>query len=395
MSKAFLSPTTATPKLLTRPALVDTAGRPLKLSDSQNEELQLGQSFASVRQITESCTAIHNTRFKAPASKPTWFDGLNGKLDTLKGYANTWLDNYAIAITSTIPTSIITFVPTFNASAGVLRDIIARNPGRELPNSDAALARDVIARMVSKVNAIAEQVEQYAKVDEHNVTSGKLIDWQKNMREARDDLDKGTDSIQSACVDLTAQIAEYRGKVTALRAEIESYNKLVALGAGLVGGGLFVGVVGMGFCFAFPWVGGVLLFLGAGMIIGGAVTWGVMEKKISDASRDIADYTSKIAEGDKTIVALNDLGTAAHSCLSSADSAIQNLTDFAATWDTFGKSLRTTIASLDKGGAEAKSALLAMDLNEAEDNWNDAKDYAKKLQDAPSDIKVIPADQAA
>ncbi len=67
MAKAFLIPTAANhPKLLTRPALVDLAGKPLTLSDSQKEELQLGQSFASVRQITEACTAIRNTRFKAP-----------------------------------------------------------------------------------------------------------------------------------------------------------------------------------------------------------------------------------------------------------------------------------------------------------------------------------------
>lgn len=394
MSKAFLIPTAAQPKLLTRPPLVDATGRPLALSDSQKEELQLGQSFASVRQITESCTAICNTRFKAPARKPAWFDGLNGKLQVLQGYANTWLDDYSIAVTSTIPTSIITFVPTFDASAKVLRAIIARNPVTLNP-ADAATARDVLARMVAKVYTIADQVERYAKVDEHMVTSGKLIDWQKNMREARAALDTGTDNIQAARTDLQAQIAEYKGKVTALKAEVEHYNKLIALGAGLVGGGAFVGVVGFGFCFAFPVVGGILLALGAGMVIGGGVTWGVMQNKMAKASRDIAEYTAKIAEGDKTVVVLDNLSAAAHTCLDSADSAIQNLTDFAATWVTLGHSLRATMEALGRGGKEAASALLAMDLDEAEENWTDAKEYAKKLQDVPSDIKVVPADKVA
>lgn len=114
MPKAFLIPTTANrPRLLTRPALVDVTGSPPALSDSQKEELQLGQFFASVRQITEACTSIHNTRFKTPVIRPTWFDGLNSKLDVLKGYADTWLNDYAIAITSTIPSSIITFAPVF------------------------------------------------------------------------------------------------------------------------------------------------------------------------------------------------------------------------------------------------------------------------------------------
>lgn len=394
MPKAFLIPTTAnSTKLLTRPALVDITGAPLKLSDSQKEELQLGQSFASVRQITEACTSIRNTRFKAPASKPDWFDGLNGKLDILKGYADTWLDSYAIAITSTIPTSIMTFVPVYDASAKVLREIIRRSPG-ELSASDAVLAREVIARMVSKVQGISTQVEYYAKVDEKMVTTGKLIDWQKNMRAARAELESGSDNIQAARTDLTKEIAEYKGKITTLKAEIEQYNKMVALGAGLVGGGIFVGVVGGAFCFAFPWVGGILIALGVSMVIGGAVTWGVMQEKINKANRDIADFTARISEDNKTILALDSLGAAAHTCLSSADDAISNLTDFATTWVTFGKSLRATMSALEKGGKEAYGALLGMDLDEAQENWDDAKEYAKKLSEVPSDIKVVPAGKA-
>lgn len=393
MSKAFLVPTAAKrPVLLARPALVDAAGKPLSMSDSQKEELQLGQSFASVRQITEGCTAIRNTRFQAPATKPAWFDSLNGKLEALKHFANTWLDDYAIAITSTIPTSIMTFVPVYDASAKVLRDIIQRSPD-ELSHSDAVLAREVIARMVANVHTISTKVEYYAKVDGQMVASGKLIDWQKNMRAARDALDKGSDSIQNARTDLQKDIAVYKEKITTLKAEIEQYNKMVALGAGLVGGGIFVGVVGLGFCFAFPWVGGVLIAVGAGMVIGGGVTWGVMQKKINKANRDIVDYTAKIAEGNKTILALDSLSTAAHTCLDSADSAIQNMTDFAATWATFGSSLRATMAALEQGGKEAYGALLAMDLDEAQENWDDVKDYAKKLQSVPSEIKVVPADQ--
>lgn len=394
MPKAFLIPTTANrPQLLTRPALVDATGAPLTLSDSQKEELQLGQSFASVRQITEACTSIHNTRFKAPVNKPEWFDGLNDKLDVLKGYADTWLNDYAIAITSTIPSSIITFVPAYDASAKVLRDIIRRSPG-ELSVADTVLAREVIARMVDKVQGVSTQVEYYAKVDGNGNTSGKLIDWQKNMRAARKELVDGSDSIQKARADLTKEIAEYNGKITTLKAEIEQYNKMVALGAGLVGGGIFVGTVGLGFCFVFPWVGGILIALGVGMVIGGSATWGVMQEKINKANRDIADFTARIKEDNQTILALDSLGTAAHACLSSADSAISNLTDFAATWVTFGHSLRATMSALEQGGKEAYGALLGMDLDEAQENWDDAKEYAKKLSEVPGEIKTVPASEA-
>lgn len=394
MPKAFLIPTTASrPQLLTRPALVDVTGAPLTLSDSQKEELQLGQSFASVRQITEACTSIHNTRFKAPTVKPKWFDSLNCKLDVLKGYADTWLNDYAIAITSTIPSSIITFVSVFDASAQVLRDIIKNNPN-ELSATDAAIAREVIRRMVGEVKKISTQVEYYAKVDEKMETSGKLIDWQKGMRDARAALVKDSDSIQSARADLTKEITEFNGTITTLEAKIEQYNKMVALGAGLVGGGVFVGTVGLGFCFIFPWVGGILIGLGIGMVIGGSATWGAMQHEIDKANREIAEKTARIKEDNQTILALDSLGTAAHTCLSSADSAISNLTDFAATWVTFGHSLRATMSALEHGGKEALGALLGMDLDEAQKNWDDVKEYAKKLSEAPSDIKVVPAGEA-
>lgn len=395
MAKAFLIPTTANhPKLLTRPALVDMAGKPLTLSDSQKEELQLGQSFASVRQITEACTAIRNTRFKAPDKKPDWFDGLNSKLEVIKDYADIWLDDYAIAITSTIPSSIMTFVPTFDASATVLRGIIEKSPG-ELSDADAVLAREVLARMLDGVNQTAQKVEYYAKVDEKMVTSGKLIDWQKNMRAARAELDEDSDSIQAARTDLVTEIKEYKEKIKTLQTEIEEYNKLVSLGAGLVGGGVFIGVVGVGFCFVFPWVGGILLALGISSVIGGAATWGVMQEKINKANRDISSFATKIQEDNKAIVALDTLGTAARTCLSSADSAIKNLTDFAATWVTFGQSLHATMTALEDGGKEAYGALLGLDLDKAQKNWDDAKEYAKKLSDVSSDIKVTPADESA
>lgn len=394
MQKAFLIPTTAkSPQLLTRPALVDVTGAPLTLSDSQKEELQLGQSFASVRQITEACTSIHNTRFKAPTIKPKWFDSLNCKLDVLKGYADTWLNDYAIAITSTIPSSIITFVPVFDASAQVLRDIIKNNPNK-LSADDADLAHEVIARMLDKVQSISTKVEYYAKVDEKMKTSGKLIDWQEGMRAARAGLVKDSDSIQSARADLTKEIAEFNGTIATLKAKIEHYNKMVALGAGLVGGGAYVGTVGLGFCFVFPPVGGILLALGIGMVVGGSATWGAMQHEINKDSRDIAEKAARIKEDNQTIVALDSLGAAAHTCLSSADSAISNLTDFAATWVTFGNSLRATMDALKEGGEAARSALLRMDLDEAQKNWDDVKEYSKKLSETSSDIKVVPAGEA-
>lgn len=399
MPKAFLIPTTAKrPALLARPALVDTAGNSLSMSDSQKERLQLGQSFASVRQITQACTAIHNTRFKAPAVKPNWFDGLNDKLEVLKGHADTWLDDYAIAVTSTIPSSVITFVPMFDASAKVLQNIIQHSSDK-LSDDDAAAAHEILARMVAKVDAITRKVGYYARVTKEDgtgkeITSGVLIDWQKDMRSARDDLYNGSDSIQKAHTELEKEIAKYQSRITSLQLDIDRYNKFVGLGAGLVGVGSVVGVVGGAFCFAFPWVGGILITVGVGMVIGGAATWGVMQDKINNAYRDIADYKAKIKEDNATILALGSLSTAASSCLQSADIAISNLADFAATWLTFGDSLRDTMRALEQGGETAYKDILKMDLGTAQKEWAEVKNYANKLMDTSSEVKVVSAGEA-
>ena len=144
MPKAFLIPTAAKgPVLMARPALVDALGRPLALSDSKAVELHMGQAFASVRQITEACTAIHNTCFVDPGNAD-WFNGLNNKLNVLKGYADSWLKDYAIAITSTIPSSISIFVPEFEAGAEELQKIInSNNNSEELSPSNIAVARAI------------------------------------------------------------------------------------------------------------------------------------------------------------------------------------------------------------------------------------------------------------
>lgn len=392
MSKLFLMPKSARPTLRSAPALVDAAGRPLRLSDSQSEALQLGQSFASVRQITESCSGIINTKFTISGTKPTWFDDLNKKFYTIKGLAETWMNDYSIAILTTIPSSVNTFVPVFDASAGVLRTIIDRNPGA-LSDADAAAAREVLGRMLTKTEEIRAEVEDYAKVDKDGTTSGKLVKWRDDMRNAYEDFDSGRTEIQALSENLTADIETYNNRIETLRADIAHYNSQIGTGAGLVGGGLFVGVVGAALCFAFPVVGGIGLALGIGMVIGGGVTWGIMQSKINKANKEILDLRNKIAEDKQTIVALTSLGTDANIVLNSAQNAILNMTDFAASWATLGRSLEATCAALEQGGQEAYSALLALDLDEAQENWDDTKEYVKKLSESSSAVELHSADE--
>lgn len=368
-------------------------GQKLTLSVAEAQKLQLGQSFASVRQITEACTAIYTTRFDAVEPKPDWYDGLHGQFEVVKGYSKEWLENYSIAVASTIPKSIINFVPTFNSSAHVIKTITDRSIG-DLSPSDLSVARDVLARLITKVDEISKNVTYYVKVDGAS-SSGKLVTWKNNMREAGKELKKGSASIQTAATSMSNEIQEYNGKIKVLEADICAYNKLISLGAGLVGSGAFVSAIGLGLCFAFPVVGGIVLALGIGMVAGGASVWGVYQSKINQANRDIINYQQRIATNKQTIVALGSLSSGVESALNSSDSAITNLETFAISWDVFSGSLQKTIAALDEGRQEAKGILLAMDMETACENWSDTKKYAQDLINVPTEIKQVPAEHVA
>lgn len=370
-----------------------SGGANVTLSTVEAQKLQIGQTFASVRQITDSCWGIKNTLFNAVTPKPDWYDSLNGKFSTVKLYANDWIDNIAIAVTSTIPSSVIDFVPTYSASADAITAITQRSPG-VLSADDLSAVRDILTRMVTKVDSISTNVDQYAKL-ENGKPTGRLVTWQKNMSDAGLDLKSGSANIQTAATDLSTAIQGYNSEIDSLKSDIDYYNKLVATGAGLVGGGIFVGIVGAALCFAFPVVGGIVLAVGVGMLIGGAVTWGVYQKKINDANAKILDYKNKIAASNHTLLALNTLSSSVDLAVSNAESAVKNLTNFASSWVTFGTSLKSTLASLQQGGQEAVGALVNLDMEIAKGHWLDVKDYATSLMNSPSDVKQVPASQVA
>ncbi len=370
-----------------------SGGSNVTLSTVEAQKLQIGQTFASVRQITDSCWGIRNTLFNSVTPKPVWYDGLNEKFGTVKHYANDWIDNIAIAVTSTIPSSVIDFVPTYSASADAITAITQRSPG-SLSSSDLNAVRDILTRVVTKVDSISANVDQYAKL-ENGKPTGRLVTWQKNMSDASLDLKSGSANIQSAASDLTTAIQGYNSEIDSLKSDIDYYNKLVATGAGLVCGGIFVGIVGAALCFAFPVVGGIVLAIGVAMLIGGAVTWGVYQKRINDANAKILEYKSKITESNHTLLALNTLSSSVDLAVSNAESAVKNLTNFASSWVTFGTSLKSTLASLQQGGEEAVGALVDLDMEIAKGYWLDVKDYATSLMNSPSDVKQVPASQVA
>ena len=209
------------------------------------------------------------------------------------------------------------------------------------------------------------------------------------------ELKSGSANIQNAARDLAVDIERFNQEINALRAEIEMYNKLIATGAGLVGGGVAVGVIGLGLCYVYPPLGGIVLVLGIAMLIGGSVVWAVYAKKIKDANAAILDYQNKIASSQQSILALSTLSTSMDIAVSNANMATKNMTNFASSWLTFGESMQNTVNAIKAGGSTELRQQISLQLNISKAYWEDAKDYADKLYKTPSGVKSVPASEAA
>lgn len=365
----------------------------IALDPIKAEELQLGQTFASVRQITNSCFAIRNTIFNPVTPKPDWYDGLNGKFNSVKHYADQWLNDYSDVITATIPNSVMTYSPIFAARAEYLLDILSGGTG-DLTDSELTTIRNVLTKMLDKTTPIYNEVQQYARL-ENNKAVGKLIDWRNNMSAAGLELKSGSDSIQKAASSLQQEITEFNNEIKSLKLDIQYYEKLVATGAGLVGGGAFIGTVGGGLCFAFPIFGGIVLALGIASVIGGSVVWGVYQKKINDANSRIVSLDKKISEDGKTLAALTTLSTSMDLAVDNAENAIKNMADFSASWLTFGTSLKNLIKSIDDGRAVSERDDILIELKTSMRYWNQAEGYSQRLLTVPTNIEKHKASDVA
>lgn len=371
--------------------IINSVGENILLSTGQATSLQVGQTFASLRQITEACYAIKRTRFTEVNPKPEWYDELNAKNLLLKGYADEWLDKYAVVITSTIPSSIKAFAPTFTNSANAIK-VILDNGSAPLTAGQLSDIREIFLRLHNKCEEISNNVKQYAR-EEDGVAVGKLITWKNNVDSAGTDLSEGSTFIQKAHSDLATAIEEYKTKIDTLSSLIKEYQKNVSIGAGLVGAGVFTAIVGGVLCFVFPPVGIATLAVGVSAVIGGAITWGVFQQKINKAYDDIANFRSQINANEATIASLTNLSANVGILNQNSQLAVSNMTDFASTWLTFGNSLKNTIGAIDEGRTKEIRLLINLSLDDAVVYWSDVLQYANRLDDVPSSVTDLSGDE--
>ena len=330
--------------------------------------------------ITSACHAILNTSMTLPKSmpKPDWFDPLVAHLDAAQELATEWVNVLAPDLTALLPQKVITYDTQYKAITDQIIKIADANPlakGADDPNVKNVFA--LIGALKSEVVTIHDDIL---------AEDGKLLDWGNRMQTAHNNLADGVSSIQAAMADLGADIGKMDADISRLNALIVGENKAIAAAAIAVGIGIFVAIVGVALMFVpgAQVVGGIVAGIGAAAVVGGAVTWGIMQGKINKQYNDIAADQKEKDLDNQFIIALSGLGLATTQTVSSIAMATGALSNVRAMWKLFAGELGGVITQLNQ--ADTGLALIVNEafVNGAAAEWEFAAELAQQLLAPPA-----------
>ncbi|MGN6275099.1 MAG: alpha-pore-forming cytotoxin MakA [Solirubrobacterales bacterium] len=353
---------------------------------------QTKKSFLTLNMITQACHGVANTVFVPPPTKPVWFDDLNKKLDVTKGVAHTWIDTLAPSITGGVPKAVLDYNPTYEVATEEIEGIVRAHPDAE--GKDDPYVKQVRALIEVLREPVVTTVEEAKQIEK------ELEAWGKEMQSAHDGLSSGTGKIQEAETSLATEIKSMEVAIENLEKKIHDENIAIAVSAGGVGLGCFLLVVGIALA---PISGGASLLVGGTgglLIIGGAVTWGIMEAKIREQFKQIGEEQNKIAADKRQLVALKGLSTGASQAINYSETALNSLSEFRTTWHVFEGELQGVANKLQKGEKSLSTLLQGTFTKQAAKEWADAAALAHELittepKVASKEVSMLPSAQAA
>lgn len=340
--------------------------------------------FASLQIVTTACHGILNTQFTAPSPKPDWFDQLNAELDQAKVLARQWIDDIAPQMTASIPTHVINYGTTYDAITEQIVDLLEKNPtarGKDNP---------VVQQVFELIQALEGELQTI--IADVAATQERLKQWGDEMQAAHDRLYEGAGNIQAAEIALQADIDKMNNAIAGLREYIDQENKAIAGAAAAIGIGLFALVVGIALA---PVTGGgslVISGVGALAIVGGGITWGIMQDKINKQFDEIAKDQAQIADDKRQLVALQGLSLAANLAVNATATATQALSDVKVMWGVFQGELQGTLDKLERTDEELSAIVNKAMVLAAQKEWKLAVDFAQQLvgMSVPVESKNLP-----
>lgn len=341
------------------------------------------KTYAALTLISASCHVILNTSLIKPNPKIgkdgkdifAWFDDVNSKLDDSKNVARDWINNVVTPIQGEIPSSVITFDNQLQETAQYILNICKQYP--KMKKGDDAF-NDVNQLLDALKDTIDNDI--LVPIDKSRTA---LKSWGESMQKAHDALSGKVKIIQDAEVDLAADIERLNTSIETIHGMISSESTLVAVGAGLVGGGIFVALIGVVLCVSGVGAvaGGIVMGVGAAMVIGGAVTWGVMQGKIDAQYKEIAEDRKEINADKQLLVSLKSIEGGTVSAVENMQIALSALDEVKSMWESFRNIISGTMTDLSKAENAPSSILKRMFTETAVKQWGDAHVLAQKLLD--------------
>lgn len=347
------------------------------------------KAYAALTLVTASCHGVLNTTLIRPEPKYdeegndifAWFDGVNTRLDAAKVVAKDWIDNVVTPIQSDIPSSVITFHNQFRSTTDYVKKLCEENPDMKEGDKEFKQVNQLLQALIDTIdNDIIVPIDN---------SSNRLKEWGSSMQKAHDDLAGEVSTVQNAEIELATDIERLNTSIDTLNDMISSECTLISVGAGLVGSGIFVALVGVVLCASGVGAvaGGIVIGTGAAMVIGGAVTWGVMQEKINKQYREIAEDRKEINTDQQLLASLGGIESGVTSAVTYMETAISALSEVRSMWDGFRKVIEGTITDMKNAEKGAGAVVKEMFTDAAQRQWEDAHEIAKKLLDTKIEVK--------
>ncbi|HAA56447.1 MAG TPA: hypothetical protein DCE42_16900 [Myxococcales bacterium] len=339
-------------------------------------------TYLVLRMIDQSCQGVLNTQFskKGLDPVPDWFDGLDQKLKDSQGVAGDWLNNLGPSIAGGVPAKVVSYSTTYQALSASIQKIADEHPNAQ--GADNQYVKEVHSLVEGLEGSVSDILKQ---IDE---TATQMTDWGKRLQKAHDALSDGATSIQAAETDLQTDIDKMNNAISNLRSAIHKENIAIAASAGGIGLGLLLTVVGIALA---PETGGTSLLVAAGgglLVVGGAVTWGVMQHKINEQFDEIGKDQKELEADKRQLVALQGLATAAKGAVDYMEQAQTYLTEFRTEWSTFQQEITSVKDKLQKADESLQVIVSAAFTQAALNEWLDAEKFANQIATAGGDAKT-------
>ncbi len=353
-------------------------------------------AYLALHFITQSCQGVMDTHFAKLDPKPTWYDDLASKLVDAQVISADWINNLAPSITGGVPLQVVNYGTTYAAFSSAIQKIAKDHP--------EAIGKDnkYVIEVHNLVTALEGEITKIVTAAE--TTAEDLKNWGIKLQKAHDALSEGAGNIQAAETDLQTDIDKMNNAISMLRDTIHKENIAIAASAGGIGLGLFLLVPGIALA---PETGGASLVVAASgglLVVGGAVTWGIMQHKINKQFDEIGKDLKVLAADKAQMVALQGLANGAKQATDYMATASTYLSEFRAEWALFQGEIKAVKDKLELA-EESLSVLVASTFSDAAlKEWNAATRFAQDIVNTPvqfpkatidTDGKIINQPEAA